>query len=104
MAGDCPYHDRACPQWCADCGGFIGWHCYICGESIPDGLFSPGHCVCLGGSREWVDGPEPKPGQLMDIGMRRAGLDPQDDAARSTFAGLFVANFMGGMSARRGEN
>lgn len=90
MAGECSYHEQACPQWCGDCGGFIGWHCYICGESMPDDLISPGHCVCLGGSRHWVDGPAPRVGQLMDIGMRRAGLNPENEKVRSKFAADWV--------------
>jgi len=103
MAGECSYHEEACPQWCDDCGGFIGWHCYVCGESMTDDLISPGHCVCLGGSRHWVDGPAPIVGQLMNIGMCRAGLNPENEKARSKFVADFVIARLTPLP-RHGEN
>lgn len=61
----CPWHDKMLPQWCGDCGGFVGWHCAMCAESVVDDAVWPGHCQCEGGSPEWVDGPDPTVGQLL---------------------------------------
>lgn len=59
MSGNCPYHDLAVPQWCDECGGFVCYFCAICGETVPEFATTPGHCRCVGGSRQWVDGPSP---------------------------------------------
>lgn len=73
MAGDsisCPYHDKPLPQWCNECGGFLGWFCAICGESWHDGSDGPGWCCCVDGPSLIVDGPVPTEAMLAEIEAR----------------------------------
>lgn len=90
MNGDCPHFEQAVPQWCGDCGGFIGWHCYICGESFEDKMDSPGHCRCVGGAKQWVDGPSPTLGLLIGAGMRMDGADAENAEATIDYMAKIV--------------
>ena len=74
MAGDCPYHDRALPQWCNECGGFMGWFCAICGDWVGYEGDATGWCCCLGGSPLAIDGPSPAVKMLQEIEARFEAL------------------------------
>lgn len=90
MAGECAWCDKALPQWCGDCGGFIGWHCAICGESRVDTFVTRGHCRCVGGSTQWVDGPMPTIGLLMDAGMKMDGVGDGGMESRAAYMAAIV--------------
>lgn len=100
MAGKCEYCDKAMPQWCGDCGGFIGWHCYVCGESRVEARRTQGHCRCAKRSTAWVDGPPPTIGLLVDAAMRMDGLDPADSEARDAYMARIVVAAVYGKGGR----
>lgn len=90
MSGDCPYHDLAVPQWCDECGGFVCFFCAICGETVSGFATTPGHCRCVGGSRQWVDGPSPTSGLLMEAAMRMDGMTEITSAAKAEYMRSFI--------------
>lgn len=81
----CPYHDKMMPQWCGDCGGFAGWFCNVCGESMPESSDLPGHCRCIGGSKHWMEGPSPSLDILVSAAMLMDGIEPGDILKRAGY-------------------
>lgn len=87
MAGRCSLCVDACPQWCGTCGGFVGWHCYVCGEGVLSEPAGPGHCRCVGGAMEWVDGPAPTRERLRLAALRLDGEEPMAEALLAWMTG-----------------